>query len=264
MRKLCLGSLLLPLAIALPLAHAQASSAALASTTDTTAPVYDVMTVKLNKSGSGSMGIDAEAARFSAHNVSLKDLLGTAYGIREELIFGVPASIDSARFDVEAKIVDPDPVAIGKLDPEQRHLMLLPLLIQRFQLQTHTEIRTLPVYELVIAKGGPKLQLSADQTKRGNGSTSISNNRKLVGRDLNMERLAGSLSGQVHRTVIDKTGLTGIYDLTLLWSHDDDAASDNAPSIFTAVEEQLGLKLQPAKGPVETLVVDHVEMPSEN
>jgi len=79
-----------------------------------------------------------------------------------------------------------------------------------------------------------------------------------------MESLAKSLAGQAHRTIIDKTGLTGHFDLTLQWSSDDnpDPGTDSAPGIFTAVQEQLGLKLEPAKGPVETLVVDHAEMPT--
>ena len=91
-------------------------------------------------------------------------------------------------------------------------------------------------------------------------------NRELTAHDIPMASLASTLEGQVHRTVIDKTGLTGSYDFTLKWSPDDGstAQTDAAPYIFTALQEQLGLKLQPAKGPVETLIVDHAEMPSEN
>jgi uncharacterized protein (TIGR03435 family) len=156
------------------------------------------------------------------------------------------------------------------MNSEQRRAMLRPLVTERFQLKTHTESRILPVYELVVAKGGPKCKLSDDQTKLGWGDIGLYYNRsdiRLEGRALPMAHLAKTLADQVHRTVIDKTALTGNYDLTLQWTPDDAPAStdaDSVPSIYTAVQEQLGLKLQPAKAPVEVLVVDHAAMPSEN
>ena len=100
----------------------------------------------------------------------------------------------------------------------------------------------------------------------GRGSMRVSNT-ELSAHDVPLDNLAYSLSGRLSRTVVDKTGLKGNYDLLLTWSPDDGstASSDSsAPSLFTALQEQLGLRLQPAKGPVETLVVDHVEMPTEN
>jgi len=98
------------------------------------------------------------------------------------------------------------------------------------------------------------------------GASVSMRNRELTAHDLPMAALAKTLSDQVHRTVIDKTGLAGNYDLTLKWSLEDNpsAETDAAPSIFTALQEQLGLKLHPAKGPVETLVVDHAEIPSKD
>jgi uncharacterized protein (TIGR03435 family) len=123
------------------------------------------------------------------------------------------------------------------------------------------------VYELVVIQGGPKFKPTASDAHGPNTSVNGRNDHTdLTARNLSMALFSDILSDQVQRTVIDKTGLTGSYDLALQWSREDsrDADVDTAPSIFTALPEQLGLKLQPAKGPVETLVVDHVEMPSEN
>ena len=264
--KLRNGTKLLLLAIAVsvvvPNALGQAQAAQIGNTADRL-PAYDVVSIKPNKSGSGSSDIDSQDGIYSASNISLKQLLVDAYDIRQDLISGLTGPIASARFDIEAKIVDPDRDALGKLTDKQRRSMLLPFLMERFQLKAHTEIKILPVYELVVIKSGPKFAHSSGDWKQA--GTHIQN-RNLTARDIPMSSLASSLAGQVHRTVIDKTGLQGNYDLALKWSDDDapDAQTDAAPSIFTALQEQLGLKLQPAKGPVETLVVDNAEMPSEN
>jgi uncharacterized protein (TIGR03435 family) len=231
-------------------------------------PAYDVVSIKPNKSGSGSLDVESNATSYSARNISLKQLLQNAYDIKEDLISGVPGPIASARFDIEAKIVEPNLDALKKLSEQQQRSMLLPFLAERFQLKAHTEIKTLPVYELVVIQNGPKFKQSPNDSERG-GGTSVSRHGNLIEltvHDRPMASLASTLAGQVHRTVIDKTGLMGDYDLALKWSPDDSsgAETDVVPSIFTGLQEQLGLKLQPAKGPVETLVVDHVEMPSEN
>jgi uncharacterized protein (TIGR03435 family) len=206
--------------------------------------------------------------RFSANNVSLKRLLARIYGVREDLIFGVPSAIDSARFDIAAKIVDPDPEAMKKMTIEQSHSMLLPMLTERFRIKSHTESRTLPVYDLVIVKSGQKFAQSADQTGHGRGldGRGDSQSYNYTFHATPLSSLTDLLATQVHRTVIDRTGLTGDYDFSLTWAKHDTSEdqADTGPSIFTALQEQLGLKLEPAKGPVKVLVVDHVEMPSEN
>jgi uncharacterized protein (TIGR03435 family) len=250
------------LALTLPLAHGQTSAAP-----ETKAPVYDVFTIKPNKSGSGSSGSHSHDDNFNATNISIKQLLQLAFGMRPDLISGIPGNIDSARFDIQAKVVDPDPEAFKKLTSKQIGEMLMPMLTERFDLKTHMETRTLPVYELVVVSSGPKFKPSPTDAK--DAGTSINGKRDhtdLKARSLTMALFADILSTQVPRTVIDKTGLAGSYDLDLQWSREDSSTTDtdSAPSIFTALPEQLGLKLQPAKGPVETLVVDHVEMPSDN
>lgn len=232
-------------------------------------PVYDVATIKPNNSMSGSMGIDSNADMYSATNVSLKLLLENAYGIKQNLISGLPGWAESAHYDIVAKVVDADLTTMRNLTREQRRGMLQQLLADRFQLQSHIETKTLPVFELVTASGGPLFKESpvpTDGSKPHEG-TSIQN-QDMTAQGISMASLGYSLSEVVERTVIDKTGLKGKYDLRLKWRREDDPSKevrdDSAPSIFAAVQEQLGLKLQPAKGPVETLVIDRIAMPSEN
>ena len=230
-------------------------------------PVYDVVSIKLNHSGGNGVEIHGRPDYYSAKNIPLKQLLAVAYDMREDLISGVTGPVESARFDVTAKIVEPDLDALRKFTPKQRQSMLQPFLIERFHLKAHVEIKTLPVYELTIIPGGPKFKQTAADDKQSphtdmHGGKSTT---ELAAGDLSMSTFAKILTGQVDRTVIDKTGLAGGYELALKWSRDDNPDENSeVPSIFTALQEQLGLKLQPAKGPVETLVVDHVEMPSEN
>lgn len=272
-RKLLLLSLAISLAALCPCSHAQAPqdtpATQPASQADSTAaklPTYDVVSIKPNKTGDGNYGIRTGDDSLTATNVSLKFLASMTYDIKPELISGISGPIDSARFDVIAKIVDSDPAAMKKLSDKQRLAMVLPVLMERFQLKAYTEIKTLPVYELVVIQDGPKFKQSSNDTQE-NGLWNVNNNQgTITAHDYSMTSLASLLTDVAHRTVIDKTGLTGKYDLTLKWSQDvgSDSTTDTGPSIFTALQEQLGLKLKPAKGPVKTLVVDHVAMPSEN
>jgi uncharacterized protein (TIGR03435 family) len=256
------------IAALMPSASAQtAATAPVAASTPS--PAYDVMTIKPNNSASGGTDIDTDDGHFVATNVSLKLLLEEVYDIKQDLITGLAGAIDSARFDISAKISEPDHDALKQLTPEQQRKLLLPLLLERFQLKTHTETKDLPVYELVLLPGGPKFKASADQTEDSNGDTSVHGTRThadLTAKAVPMGAFSRAIAGWVHRTVIDKTGLKGNFDLKLQWSNDEnpDSGAEQAPSIFTAVQEQLGLKLRPAKGPVETLIVDHAAMPTDN
>lgn len=263
---------LLLLALALffivPISSGQNGSSLYAASAAVKLPAYDVVVIKPNKSGSGSLDIEENVDTYNAKNVTVKNLLEEAYGIRKDLIFGVPGQIDSAHFDVTAKIVEPDAAAIKKLTGRQRGSMMLPVLTERFQLKAHIETRILPIFELVVMPSGPKFKHSANQMSNSTGTSINGTDRgvQLTAQNISMGSLASSLEGQVHRPVIDKTGLAGNYDVAMKWASDRVPSSEtnSGPSLFTALQEQLGLKLKPSKGPVDTLVVDHVEMPSEN
>ena len=235
-------------------------------------PAYDVVVIKLNHSLARGMSMDMDEDTFRAENVTLKQLLVNAYGIREGLMFGLPGWAASSRFDVTAKVADTDLKAFRSLSREQRQAMLAALLVDRFHLKTHTEIKTLPVYELVVAKDGPKLKTSivpppdtGNPDPLGLGTMDV-HNTEMTATGVTLSDLAMNLSFPLDRTVINKTGLTGRYDFRLRWTADgvDVGATDAPPDLFTAIQEQLGLKLQAAKGPVTTLVVDHVEQPTDN
>ena len=268
MSKLLLSLLFLVLPV--PRSEGQVAGAA-------AVPVYDAVAIKPNKSGSGSTRISTNDGRFQATNVSLLNLLENAYGIRSGLISGISGWADSARYDINAKQIDYDPKV--NQTKEQRQAMMAALLEDRFHVKVHVEVKELPVYDLVVTKDGPKFKESSPEpaveadapkkpSNRGNMNVSGRNGAMELTSWANpMTSFVGSLSNLVDRTVIDKTGLKGEYDFHLQWTSDSapqPVADDAAPVLFTAMQEQLGLKLVPSKGPVNTLVVDHVEQPTEN
>jgi uncharacterized protein (TIGR03435 family) len=148
-KLLCAIVTLLCAGLTEPIVIAQTSDTTAPPPAASTAPIYDILSIKLNKTASGNVDIDTNNDRFSATNVSLRQLLADIYDIRQDLISGIPDPVDSARFDVEAKISEPDPVALKQMTRQQGREMLLPLLTERFQLKVHTATQTLPVYDLV-------------------------------------------------------------------------------------------------------------------
>ena len=247
---------------------------------DVKLPDFDVASVKQNKGESGMMGWRYTSDGISLMNLSLANVIASAYGIQQYLISGGPSWINSTGFDLDAKVAAPDVETFKKLSPAQRRLMLQKLLADRFHLAVHTETKTLPVYDLVVAaSGGPKFKAAApdppppadadpSDPPKPRGMLSFGPGMLNL-QDMPFSSFVTQLSAAVNRTVIDKTGLTGKYDISLKWTPDNQPPSDKSsdeqvPGLFTALQEQLGLKLDSAKGPVQTLVIDHVEMPSAN
>jgi len=267
-------------ALTAPQTFGQASATTLkpAGATAQTA-AFEVASIKLDKSGSGNSDSSFDHGRFTATNVRVKSLIQyEAYGITGAQIVGGPGWLNSEAFDISAKIDDATAEQMKALDRDQRHhcdqQLFQQLLADRFKLAVHWETKQLPVYALAIAKGNPKPELA--KSKDADGGTHISSDRRktqMTAKGVTMAELAQtltqSLSNELGRMVIDKTGLEGTYDLALQWNPDSGSAasaSDTSAgsSIFTALQEQLGLKLESAKGLVQTLVIDHIEQPSEN
>ncbi len=232
---------------------------------------YDVVSIHPSKPNENphqetrSMGAGGD--RFRATNIQLAQLLQFAYDLPEDQISGLTGPAASTPFDIEAKVLAPDPATPVHLKDRQLQCMVVPLLADRFHLVTHTETRTRSLYELVAVKGGPRLERAADSDHDGSLNTTTTNTAwKLTARAVTMTDFATSLAQARRRPILNKTGLEGRYTFTLTWISEDAEDTDQsaAPGLLTALQEQLGLKLQPAKGPVDVLVVDHVEMPTEN
>ncbi len=259
---------------------------------------YDVVSVKPSKPGnrdSISMSMVPTPDGFSATNVTLQMLIALAYGIEEDQIARAPDWLDTDRFDVGAKMDSSVMDQLEKLSRDENKLarqrMLQALLADRFKLTIHRETKALPAYSLLIAKNGPKLKEAKPGDTYPNGfvtpagrggagqmmqSTSAAG-YNFVAQGIPFSTLVGWLSVQLRRPVVDKTGLTGSYDVTLNYSLDFSqlrAPSDGAslppapdatsPPLLTAVQEQLGLKLESGKGGGEAIVIDHAEKPSGN
>jgi uncharacterized protein (TIGR03435 family) len=220
---------------------------------------------------------DPSVSHFRTVNLSVKDLIQFAYGLPESQILGGPPWLDTIMFDIDAKSDPSVDAQLHALSTEQaRHqkqLMAQALLADRFHLSTHQETRQLPVFALVVAKGGPKFKPSdLDGTSIGTSTGTAGSRIHVQGSDNTIALLAREIAQQLGRVVVDKTGINARYDLTLRWTPDDRPApmlngtpDPNAPpDIFTAIQEQLGLKLVSTKGPVSVLVIDHIERPTPN
>jgi len=278
-----------------PQLGAQAPSS---STGATSAATFEVASIKPNKSGDGRVMLGmAPTGRYTATNVPLRLLMQQSYNLQPFQIIGGPSWITSDRFDIIAKA--PDGFA-----PDQFRSMVRALLADRFKLKAHTETREMPIYELVLARADGKLGANLTPAKtdceamRGRRAGGPPPAPPQPGQPIecgfmigigNMNaggmpllELARTLSGFVNRIVVDKTGLKGSYDFQITYTPDgrgnplglppggaplgvDAPAGDpNGASIFTALQEQLGLKLDSQKGPVEVLVIDSVDQPTED
>jgi uncharacterized protein (TIGR03435 family) len=222
-------------------------------------PSFDVASVKLDPPADPqheNSDWDDQPGTLTATGINLKAVIEKAYHIRDYQL-EAPGWLNSERYDIAARwpATTPD---------SQFPLMLQSLLRERFKLTLHHEERQLPLLELRIAKGGPKLQPT--KSPGDHSSTSSHQLGHLSAQNLNTDQIAEALTGGAGRPVLNKTGLAGHFDFELLCTPSDTPESDTSgPSIFTAVQEQLGLKLLPAKGPIDILVIDHLEkIPTEN
>jgi uncharacterized protein (TIGR03435 family) len=197
--------------------------------------------------------------RYIATGLTLKMLIGNAYSVPDFLISGGPGWRDSDKYNIEAKVGSPLPPWPDS--NKQLSLMFQSLLEDRFKLVVHREIREEPVYELVVARSGAKLKMASADERAGFEMTT----GRIHSMAVPLEYLATNLGYLLGRQVMDKTGLTGRYSYTITYTPEDAAPADaEGPSIFTAVQEQLGLKLESTKGRVELLMIDHAEKPSAN
>jgi uncharacterized protein (TIGR03435 family) len=232
---------------------------------------FEVVSVKPNKSLDNSSHTHSDQGRLTTENVSLRNLIVMAYGMKDFQVEG-PDWLSSERFDIAAKF----PEALSK-DKEkysaELHAMMQQMLLDRFRLAVHRDRKTFAVYGLMVGKSGIKFKEVPD----GGSHNSNSNNNHYTGTCVSMATFADFLSRRVDLPVLDMTGLTGFYDLTLDWVPEPRqsgeskgaaplvADSPSGPTLLDAVQGLLGLKLETRKAPIEILIVDHAErVPTEN
>jgi uncharacterized protein (TIGR03435 family) len=255
--------LLMAVVVPAPRLHGQAEQ------TDQKAPAFEVASVKLHTTSgiNERSGIEEHSGSIRVENLPLKGLIEAAYGVRDYQFSG-PSWLNTVRYDVVAK----PPAGFTQLRP-----LLQSLLTDRFKLTAHHESKEMGVYELVVAKSGSKLHESTGPRTFFTARPAL-----ISGARVSMRELVAALSGLLDRPVTDHTGLLSVYDVKAQWTPDQlrdfKASADlppgtlpringtpfdpDGPSIFTALQEQLGLKLESAKGPVEVLVIDHIEKPT--
>jgi uncharacterized protein (TIGR03435 family) len=288
-------------------------------------PKFEVATIKPTKSDDGNTMIMFTPDGISLHGVPMKMLLRESFGIEDDRIVGEPGWVKD-RFDIEAKVDADDAPKLKSMKADQRRAMLLPMLEERFNMKYHHETRELPIYALVVAKGGVKMKAAApdeelpkadappktdaapkadaaplapksdappkakmslssddpsakDKPRMGKHMLMMNGPGQIESTATGLPFLVHLLAEQLGRTVEDKTGLTGNFDYTLKWTPDEvgtpmggdggpgkpeNSADAGGPTLITALEEQLGLKLESTKQKVDVIVIDHIDQPSEN
>jgi uncharacterized protein (TIGR03435 family) len=286
--SLCLTVVLPPTHSQQPTAPAAAAPAApapapAAPATAAKLPAFDVISVKTNNSAAHQITMNFSPDGIRVTNMPIQFILRDAFGVNDDQLINAPGWAKSVAYDIEAKVAPDDVPALKNLSREQRAAMMLNILTDRFKLAYHRETRTLPEYALAIAKGGSKLQEvkpTTDENGKPRGNRMMMSDTSLTADGLDMSSVARLLSQRIGRPIVDKTGLTGKYSFKLEWAnepHDGEgpggpahdagpggasASGDTGPSIFNALQEQLGLKLDSEKGPVEVIVIDHLEQPA--
>jgi uncharacterized protein (TIGR03435 family) len=253
------------------------------------APSFDVASIKPARPNDPAQMVRRSVGTLTIENLSLADIIKMAYELRssQELV-DVPRWVSTTHYDISAKVGDATAQEMMKIPTTARiheyNVLLQQLLADRFQMKVSHTTREIPYFVLVVASGGPRMaRATSPETKTGDSKELAAQDPaesvgvwpgKIIGKDLSMGSLATLLSQTSDvddRAVVDKTGLDGRYDLTLNWSSDfketssknEDSTAAGA-SLFTALEEQLGLKLVSTKGVREVVAVDHIEPPTSN
>jgi uncharacterized protein (TIGR03435 family) len=239
-------------------------------------PAFEVASIKPSDPA-GTVAIRRSGHRIATTSTSLQFLITWAYDVHSDHLYGKPNWLDSVRYDVLAGGPQDDGPAPPRLtsQPSELQQMMQALLAERFKLVIHRETRELPMYALVVAKGGPKIRLTEARALMGQTPFRMTARGRLTGTQVSAEMLAKVLSDQLGRSVQDQTRLKGVFDFKLEWEPEASstrpdgvpapAGLPTGPSLFIAMQEQLGLKLEARKGPVEVLVIDRVESaPTEN
>lgn len=238
-------------------------------------PQFEVASIKQRTDGASTSACCLGAGgRLNIKNQRISNVIGFAWTMKYYQLVGGPSWLESDRFDIEAK-------AEGSSSQDEMKQMLQSLLEERFHLKIHQETRQLPVYTLTLAKGGSKMQAfkEGDCIKYA-PSTPASPSTATKPRDfcgfniltqgrwnasgITMQQVTSALADITNRPVIDKTGLSGLFDVHMEYPEDELSPDSAGPSIFTVIQSQLGLRLESTKGPVPVLVIDQVEKPSAN
>jgi len=226
-------------------------------------PDWEVVTIRLADPNDRVSHINIEGRRVMVEHEPVEAILKFAYGVQDSQIVGGPEWMKTERWDVSGV-----PDAADKPNLPQLQSMMRKLLTERFGLKLHREQREMPVFALMVAKGGPKMEESTGNPDAGPSSDGVVSNGIETHQYTNasMPDLALMLTIYGDRPIVDQTGLLGRYSFQLRWTHDETqtTAPDAPPGLFTAMQEQIGLKLKPMRAPADVLVVDAVERPSAN
>ena len=222
-------------------------------------PSFEAASIRRDHGGSLNTQIDTSGAgRLTITNASPKTLIRNAYGVLSFQLANEPAWLDTEMYDIQATTGTAEQIL-----PEQLTPLLQNLLAERFALRVHWETRESTVYALLLDKGGPRFHVSTGEAKPGMNTQKGPQRATMKGTAQTMALLASNLGNQLGRFAVDKTGLSGAWDFTLDWDLQPTADS-TGPSLFTALREQLGLRLEAQKGPVRILVIDRADHASEN
>lgn len=218
---------------------------------------FEVVSIKINRTGGSSDADFLPGGRFRGRNLSVRNMIQMATMVEDSQMIGVPSWTDAAHYDIDGKTVSTAPVT-----QDRKSDVMMALLEERFSFRIQRGTKEGPVYRLEIAKGGPRLAVhgTSDRLMSTNASGTIIT---MKAAKISMPSLAISLRRQIGRTIEDDTQLEGEFDFELVWDRDETGDS-TAPSLFAALQEQLGLRLRPARGKIPTVIVDHIERPTEN